>query len=155
MSVKKKVCVTLLILLILLTLAFIWGNSLLNAETSSKASEEVHGALSGVFDLIFGKDVVTTAVLRKLAHFGEFLLLGAEVCLLSVCIFGLKIKPLSCFLSVGLFVAIIDELLQFISARGPAVTDVLIDFSGFFTAYLFFALFYLINYLSKDDKKTE
>lgn len=155
MSVKKKVCVTLLILLILLTLAFIWGNSLLNAETSSKASEEVHGALSGIFDCVFGEGVVTTAVLRKLAHFGEFFILGAEVCLLSVCIFGLKLKPLSCFLSVGLFVAIIDELLQFISARGPAVTDVLIDFSGFFTAYLFSCLLRLIKYLSKDDKKTE
>ena len=155
MSKTKRAWTVILSVLVALTLAVIWGNSLLSKESSAAESAEVHGALSGLLDYIFGEGVITVDVLRKLAHFFEFFILGAEVCFLVFVITGLKIKPFLIILPAGLVVAATDELLQFISKRGPSVTDVVIDFSGYASAFCIFALVILIRYLSKRKRKPE
>ena len=73
----------ILILLLLLTLAFIWGNSLLTRAESQEISRGLLAELCAVLENVgLHIDPQNDHWLRKLAHFGEFGLLGAELCLL-------------------------------------------------------------------------
>ena len=74
----KKQRIALLIA-ILLTLGFIWGNSLLSREQSSDESAWVLRLVTPVLELFVGKGRVTEHLVRKLAHFTEFALLGFEL----------------------------------------------------------------------------
>ena len=74
----KKQRVALLVVIIL-TLAFIWGNSLLSREQSSDESAWVLQLVTPVLELFVGKGRVTEHLVRKLAHFTEFALLGFEL----------------------------------------------------------------------------
>lgn len=116
--------------IITLTVLVIWGQSLLDQELSRAQSESVQGLLGS----LFGEWVYDTFLyryIRKVAHFIEFALLGAEWMgyRLSVC--GKGRPPRWLLYVVGPAVATCDELLQFVSARGPRVTDVLLDCSGY------------------------
>jgi len=68
-----RICVVLLILNVL----FIWGNSLLPANLSAAFSRYVKKILEYI--LPFGSDEagVSHGILRKIAHFTEFISLGA------------------------------------------------------------------------------
>ena len=118
-SFKKNI----LTVLIVLTLAFIWGNSLVPAEESSQMSSWATKYLYGPLNMIFGSFVtVDEHFVRKLAHFSEYTVLGMEM--------------LARFWSVrsaalfGLAAAVIDEGLQSLSDRSPQLSDVLLDFTG-------------------------
>ncbi len=129
MVFSKKTKITILCILLMLTLAFIWGNSLLPASTSEKFSDAVKEALEQVLpeDFFKGSDDGGTLV-RKLAHFTEFAVLGVELALLlwNILQYSL-ISPLFC----GLLAAVTDETIQiFIEGRGSSVKDVWIDFGG-------------------------
>lgn len=114
MTNKRKVLIALLII----TLLFIWGNSLLSKEYSGSESMRIVVFL----ERFFGEGNVSEHFIRKLAHFTEFAVLGAEL-------FGLfRRYPLS--VTHGLFAAIIDESLQMFSDRSAEVKDVLLDFTG-------------------------
>ena len=121
---KKRLYVAL----ILINLAFIWGNSLLPAQTSAAFSSWVKNIL-----LFFLPDGEPTAIqghglLRKAAHFLEFACYGALWC--RYLLLG-KRKPALGVLP-GVCTACIDETIQcFVPGRGPRVTDVMIDLSGF------------------------
>ena len=104
--------------LIIITLAFIWSNSLLNREYSTMESNWV----LELFSLIFGSGAVSEHFIRKLAHFAEFAFLGAELYVF----FG----KYRLSVSHGLFAALADESLQMLSDRSAEVKDVLLDFSG-------------------------
>lgn len=127
--VRTKNRVALCIGLLVFNIVFIWGNSLLPAEISSKISGFVRDLLqsvvggSGEETLIQGD-----GWLRKLAHFSEFTCLGALWCWLVGMYSGRNLwKPLV----LGLGVACVDECIQiFVPGRGPRVTDVGIDFLG-------------------------
>ena len=69
----------ILLALIILTLLFIWGNSLLNREQSSGESAWVMQLVTPFLELFVGKGSVTERLVRKLAHFAEFALLGLEL----------------------------------------------------------------------------
>ncbi len=114
---------------ITLTVLFIWGQSLLRREMSAMQSEAVQGVLGN----LFGERVYDSFFyqhIRKVAHFAEYALLGAEW-------MGYRMtvnvrRPAWWLLGVfGPAVAVCDELLQFISARAPMVTDVLLDSVGY------------------------
>ena len=141
MSKAKKIRITVWSVLIVLTIGFIWGNSILSKSASSSESEGLFALLQPVFDFIFGEGVITHGFFRKLAHFGEFGLLGLEICLLYFEVFGQEKKRIYQSLRLGLYVALIDETIQVISERGPSVVDVWIDFAGFLTATV---MFYMI-----------
>ena len=132
---KKRLtlCVTLLILL----LAFIWGNSLLPGDESVNLSGFV-GKLLGVLlpflDLTSG---IGNFILRKFAHFSEFAALGMVLCWL----FGMtqSRKWLSLLLPVacGVTAAAIDETIQsFSPGRCPSIVDVGIDSAGVLTGII-------------------
>ena len=91
--------------------------------------------MQGVIESILGEDSPIAEFfrlyLRKIAHITEFALLAIEVTLLR---FLYAKRSLSSFLhslSFGLLVGVTDESLQILTDRGPMVSDVLLDFSGY------------------------
>ena len=119
----------ILTVVIVVTLAVIWGHSLLGREASSEESSFVMALLTPLLELFVGKGNVTEHLVRKLAHFCEFFILGIEIQLF----FSLLNSKKSAFLlalSYGLFTALVDETIQIFSGRGPMIQDVWLDFSG-------------------------
>ena len=124
-------------LLVLLTLAFIWGNSLLPRTESQEISRGLLAEICAVLENVgLHIDPQNDHWLRKLAHFGEFGLLGAELC--TLLFLNRRARPqgfVNCAFA-GLAVAVTDEALQLISNRGSQVQDVLLDYAGFLTGLL-------------------
>ena len=127
----ERLC-RLIKILIALTLAFIWANSLMPRAESQAVSQ---GLLERIVELlrVLGIHLSPKSdhFLRKLAHFVEFGILGAEFSLLL----HLRDKQgpqgyVNCAFA-GLSAAVIDESLQLISSRGSQVQDVLLDFCGY------------------------
>lgn len=77
-----KILSAIIIVLILLTLAFIWGNSLATIEESEQQSEKVLDDVKPALETVVGTGKVTEHLIRKLAHFVEYLVLGVEFALL-------------------------------------------------------------------------
>ena len=124
-------------LLVLLTLAFIWGNSLLPRTESQEISQGLLAEICAALETVgVHLDPQNDHWLRKLAHFSEFGLLGVELCLL---LWLNRQKSVQGFINcacAGLAVAVTDEALQLFSNRGSQVQDVLLDFAGFLTGLL-------------------
>ena len=155
MKRKTKFAVSFfLFILIILTLGFIFGNSLMSRSESAAVSD---GTLK-IFTDILGKDnpmaLFLTRYIRKLAHFTEFGILGTEVLLFFGSI-GLKgaVKILSS-VNFGLLIAVTDETLQIFSERGSSTLDVQIDYAGYltFTAVLLL-LKYIVAHIRKKRKE--
>ncbi len=118
----------ILTILLLLLLAFIWGQSLMSAEESTAESDWVLELATPVLELFVGKGNVTDHLVRKLAHFSEYAALGAVLLLR----FGWernRKRRLVC-VHLGLCAALIDETLQLFSGRGSQLPDVWLDFGG-------------------------
>ena len=121
-------------------IAFIFSNSLQIADVSEGASGRVLGILQGILrhlGLPGAADRLTMHVVRKLAHFCEYLLEGF---LLMLC---LRVYTRHFFKHVswpvlgGLLTALTDETIQlFVPGRSGQVTDIWIDFSGVMTGLL-------------------
>lgn len=135
-SVRKRWNI-ILGLLVLLTLAFIWGNSLLPRTESQEISRGLLAELCAALEHVgMHLDPQNDHWLRKLAHFGEFGLLGAELGLLLCLNRRQSVQGFVNCAFAGLAVAVTDEALQLISNRGSQVQDVLLDFAGFLTGLL-------------------
>lgn len=116
--------------IISLTVLFIWGQSLLGQELSIAQSESVQGLLGKLFgDWVY--DTFLYRHIRKVAHFTEFALLGAEWMGYRLCVCGERRPPQWLLFAFGPIVAGCDELLQFASNRAPRISDVLLDCSGY------------------------
>ena len=139
-SVRKRWNI-ILGLLVLLTLAFIWGNSLISRAESQEISRGLLAEICEALEHVgLHIDPENDHWLRKLAHFGEFGLLGAELC--ALLLLNRRPRPqgfVNCAFA-GLAVAVTDEALQLISNRGSQVQDVLLDFAGFVTGLVLWAL---------------
>ena len=125
---------TLLIIGILINI-FIWTNSLMPSNLSSSQSGLIVNLIYPVFKNVFDVNTFTTVV-RKLAHFTEFMFLAI---IFSYYFKSINIKnPYLITMIYGLIVAIIiDETIQtFIPGRAGLIIDVLIDFSGVITGVL-------------------
>lgn len=118
--------------LIVLNLCFIWGNSLLPGEVSGALSDWVKELLAKLLPLD-GPDSTSGGLLRKLAHFTEFALLGGLLSWLFGMLQKKTIWPFAC----GFLAACMDETIQrFVPDRGPSVLDVGIDTCGVLTGML-------------------
>ncbi len=131
---RRRPAVIILCLVILLTLGFIFGNSLEDRETSSAASARFERYVEPIlralpYEQLHTKEALSIAV-RKLAHYSEFFLLGAELMALSILLRPLKTIRKRTILLLALLFAGIDEMLQFISLRAPRVQDALLDTFG-------------------------
>lgn len=125
----------LLLLLILLTVAFIFSRSTKTGMESTEESDAVEGILSAILP---SDSTVTDFILtnlRKIAHFTEFGMLGILTALFTATLplSGGRFAREGAF---GFFVAFFDETIQIFSSRGPAITDVWIDVGG----YCFYSL---------------
>jgi len=119
---RLRLCCVLLIL----NLAFIWGNSMLPGELSGAFSDWVREVLASIFP-VGDADSAGGGFLRKLAHFSEFAMLGMLLSWLFGMLQKKKIWPFGC----GFLAACVDETIQrFVPDRGPSVLDVGIDTCG-------------------------
>lgn len=138
----ERLC-RLIKILIALTLAFIWVNSLMPRAESQAMSQ---GLLERLVNLLRAVGIHLSPksdhFLRKLAHLTEFGILGAELSLL-LHLRGRQSRQgfVNCAFA-GLSAAVIDESLQLISSRGSQVQDVLLDFCGFMAGLWLCALIY-------------
>lgn len=121
---RMILCLTALIAL----LAFIWGNSLLPASVSGALSRWVRFVLGFT---IQGSESTGEGVLRKLAHFGEFTLLGICLSWLFAMYQNRHFFVAAMAAACGAITACVDEMLQFLSpGRNPSLIDVSIDTAG-------------------------
>lgn len=138
---KHKFLRIFLLILIVLTMLFIWSNSLWGREHSAQQSGRVVAFLQTLLGVRFSEIWI-----RKTAHFLEFFLLGAEITLYSVYDRTLVRRDVGNMLAVLFGTAFLDETLQIFSGRGPAIADVWLDAAGGVTAMLLvFALHFLLS----------
>jgi len=116
---------TALRVLLIATVCFIWGNSLLSRADSAALSGRVAAWLRSI-----GIPLKDDGLLRKLAHFAEFGVLGCELTML-LRLRGLKgLQNFSYSALAAFFIAAADETIQIFSGRGAQLSDVLLDFTG-------------------------
>ena len=144
MQIKNTAAIAkaVLIILIIATLGFIFTQSMLSPEKSKDQSNSVGEIVGDVIppDTKPGEFIQTN--IRKLAHFFEFALLGAELSVLAL-VFERRKKFMLATYIFAVFVALFDETIQIFSGRGPSIYDVWIDFFGFAMAA---SLIYLIGF---------
>ena len=91
--------------------------------------------------------------LRKIAHFVEFFVLGAEISLYAL-LFMPKTKRLLLTQPLGLTLSLIDETIQIFSDRGPEIVDVWIDYFGFVaSSIIVLAIYCAACYVRKNVNK--
>jgi len=142
---SRKAWIAVACLLIAVTLGFIWGNSIKSRNESQLLSLSVLQWIRPLLDAIFSPENVTDHLVRKLAHFAEFGLLGAELIWLTHLLRKLRLQTVLHCLLAGLSAAVIDETIQIFSARGSQAIDVLLDFGGVITGVLLVLLIYGIR----------
>lgn len=117
-----RICIFLLIL----DLIFIWGNSLMPADVSQHFSDCVLELLPE-FSEEPAQQEEESRLIRKIAHFTEFTVLGLLLGWLAT----LLKRKWWMLIPVGISVACIDETIQmFVPDRGPGLLDVGIDSCG-------------------------
>ena len=130
----------LLIILLVLILAFIWGNSCMTVAESRDESSRVMVFLKPFLEIFVGKGNVTLHLVRKLAHFTEFAALGSILALLFPLTWRGRLLGASC----GLLAGFLDETIQVFSDRGDQISDVWLDFAGALFGLLVFTLLWLL-----------
>ena len=126
---RKRLWNTLLGVLLVLTLCFIWGNSLLSRENSAAFSGKVVELLTPIFSSL-SMEGPDEHVIRKLAHFTEYAILGLELAALFFINRGRSLKSIGYSALCALAAASADETIQLFSGRAAMVKDVLLDLSG-------------------------
>lgn len=145
-STKKRLrlCTALLVC----CLAFIWGNSLMPGPVSGAFSDWVGQLLEQLLPGEQTPPADGSGLLRKLAHFTEFSVLG--MCL--AWLFGMLRRKMPWALALGVAAACVDETIQrFVPGRGPSVKDVGIDSCGVLAGIILVQLGY--TYLKKKRNK--
>lgn len=125
------------------TVCFIFSNSMQTATISSDASGRVLALLQKGLNRLGYPDLaarLTDHIVRKLAHFCEYMLEGFFLVLVIRVLAGRRRRLLP-YLSwpalAGVLTALTDETIQlFFQGRGSRVTDVWIDFGGVVTGML-------------------
>lgn len=131
----------------------IWSFSFASAEISGEQSTEVTGLINKLLGFLF-EGGLSDAVVRKLAHFAEFAVLGAFV-FLMLWAFSLRKLDNRTFLLliISAFVAGVDEGIQLGSpGRAFRISDILLDISGAVTAFLILELIVFVSKRIKNKK---
>ena len=138
---------------VLLWCVVIWQFSLTPADASSATSGSVRAFLNGILTALGIPFQFTPIMVRKIAHFTEFFILGV---LLHSALFAHR-APYRIPLAVAGVVAVatIDECIQrFVPGRAAAVLDVLLDTAGGTAGVLvFWGVFCLVLYIKKKTAK--
>ena len=142
---KKETVRAVLTVLIVLTLIFIFRNSTDSREESSALSLYVKELVGTILEVFVGKGNVTEHLVRKLAHFTEFFVLGAEFSFLLINEKKVGTAGVSLILLAGLVSALSDETVQLFFERGSSVKDVWLDFGGNCTAVALILLIFFAD----------
>ncbi|MDE6700516.1 MAG: VanZ family protein [Acetatifactor sp.] len=135
---RKKISLVLLVVVIL----FIWGNSLQSADRSGERSVRVTEIVN---DVLRTRNPVTEHIIRKQAHFAEFALEG--MCVVLVLWTHDRLRRANCgnVLLAGILTALIDESIQAgVAGRWSSVADVWLDVAGFVTGACVLTVFALV-----------
>ncbi len=122
-----------------------------SAQTAAQSSLESNGILERIICFLTGADVNVVdkelfhtlhSMIRKLAHFANFFILGFIYTMLANETSVKKSRRvIAAVLVCGFISAIIDETHQyFVPGRSAQIQDVLIDFSGVVTGYILFSI---------------
>ena len=128
----KKCWIAVVSVLLVLTLAFIWRNSMESIPESQAKSLDLVAILKPILEPIIGEGKVTDHFVRKTAHFCEFALLGAELRLLFLLLGFGTVQGHMNALFAALAAGVTDETIQYFYDRGSMVLDVVLDFCGAF-----------------------
>lgn len=122
------------ILLCILTLSlvvFIFSNSMQTATASNASSGRVLFFLNNICASLNLNFTFNQEIVRTLAHFCEFGLLGVLLVLTFLSFFGVKAKSLILSVLFSVSTALTDECIQLFSdGRAFQFSDLLIDFTG-------------------------
>ena len=147
---KNRSIVVISWALVLFTMMIIFNFS---AETSEQSTKTSEGVVVQVLDVFMEKENITPPVIkkfhspmRKLAHFGIYMLLGFCVINAFEKTFHIKAwKNITLSAILCVLYAISDEIHQnFTEGRGPQLTDVIIDSCGTFVGIAMFIAFIAI-----------
>lgn len=150
----KKRHKTLKIVLIV-TLIFIWGQSVIPKSFSQVESDAILSVITPFYNIDIGnvnsdKYWLFSDIIRKLAHVIEYMILGTEMrlysffwitikkcegspnstCITSPAGWGSSMLFLMLVALIGMLIALMDETLQIFSNRGSMILDVWIDSLG-------------------------
>lgn len=144
---------TVLICLMAITVLFILYQSSLPPEESKETSDSVGGIIADIIPPETPPGQFIQINLRKIAHFVEFAVLGAEFAAF-VLIYFRKWSAILFGYPAAIITALLDETLQVFTGRGPDVKDVWLDFSGFLSSSLvIFGVFFLLILVIRLSKK--
>lgn len=131
-QVKKSLA--LCVVLLIINLAFIYGNSLLPGDISGKISG---GLLAKLMELFPRMVKIGEKVLRKLGHFSEFACLGLLLCWLFRLLGSRGFHGFTDPFLFGLLAASLDETIQrYVPGRASSLLDVWIDGAGVLTGII-------------------
>lgn len=156
---KHKLIIIFSWITVLCSVLMILALSMQNAEASGETSK---AQIETILNAFLGKENVTEELIlsfqlpmRKIAHFGVYMLLGFSLSNALNVTFKRKLTYLSIF--IAFLYANFDEFcIQNISVgRAPSFTDVLIDTSGAIIGFLFYLLLILLNNKIKNRKKQQ
>lgn len=139
---KSRIFVCVILTLLTLLIIFrIFYNSLLNADESADDSLYVLNIVNDFIKNIGLEVTLTDHIVRKVAHFIEFFILGSSA---FFTFYAYTIKLKWCCVSafcLSVLIAVCDELLQLLSfGRSCEIKDMLIDSSGALLAVIIFGL---------------
>ena len=157
LPVIRKATLIILLISIVITIAFIFSNSLKSPEESTADSDSFSDFVSTIIPPETELGELVLEYIRKIAHFSEYGLLGIEVAL----VISVYLKRWWRFAIISLpsavTLAVIDESLQYISERGPEISDAWIDFGGFafFSAITYLVVIAVKLIIKRNKNKTE
>ena len=153
-SLPRLVLQIALILMIVATVGFAYVNSMLPPEVSDQQSSGVGEIISQIIPPTSPLGSFIQQYLRKIAHFTEYGLLGAELAIYVIFFTENKKKWVPVSILFAFFVGFIDETIQVFSNRGPTVMDVWLDFAGCLTySVAVYAVAYLIHLIRRRARK--
>ncbi|MBO4346547.1 MAG: VanZ family protein [Lachnospiraceae bacterium] len=160
---KYKTIRIILTIFTVLTVAVIWGHSVMPRSASTQESVFFKDMVDDFLHAMSGNTLleISEALLRKSAHFIEYAVLGFELSLLFV-LYGLKNddnkKAKALFTGhimqlfiVSVLVAMIDETIQYFSGRYSSLFDVWLDLTGVTFATIVF--FIIVSIKAKKRKR--
>ena len=147
---KKYVKKLIYCIYLLLLLSFIFGNSIASREDSANQSGAIVESINQILQKVNSPFLIKDIVIRKLAHFTEFFILGASF--FGYWVLDKKVSRINSFYSVfaSCIVAMTDETIQYFSNRGSMMLDVWLDFFSATLAIFTFYLIYTVKHKTKN-----
>ena len=143
-KVKKYCKIVIYTLLVILTMSYIFSNSLQSSEISNGRSGKIVEFISSIINNKIPKETLNI-IIRKLAHGTEFAILGVFLGLLTYEISKLRKQAIISFpLLISLCTAVTDEFIQSFNNRSESIKDILIDFGGAISGLLIISLVLLL-----------